>query len=121
MSQAKKGRRAAFRKAVFTRDGFRCRVCGKKDAKLDPHHITDRSLVPGGGYVPKNGITLCPECHGMAELYHVLGHAPEGWHPDDLYRLIGSSRAQTFVPVNPPPAPCPRNWDTAPSHRRMAR
>ena len=43
--------RAAFREVVFTRDGYRCRVCGSADSELDAHHISDRTTMPGGGYV----------------------------------------------------------------------
>lgn len=62
MSLTKKKIRAAFRDTVFARDAFRCRVCkwGEELSVLDAHHITDRNLMPGGGYVKENGITLCP-------------------------------------------------------------
>lgn len=46
-----------------------------------------------GGYVKENGISLCPECHIKAELFHSTGSAPEGFMPNDLYRLIGSDHA----------------------------
>jgi hypothetical protein len=58
---------------------------------LDAHHITDRNLMPGGGYVAENGISLCENCHQQAEVFHQTGVAPENWSPDDLYRLIGSN------------------------------
>lgn len=102
----KKDVRAAFRRAVFTRDRYHCVVCGRKwsPADADPalgrinaHHITDRSLMPHGGYVAENGVTVCDggadSCHMMCEAYHISGgksHEP-GFHPDDLYRKIGSS------------------------------
>ncbi len=40
--------RAAFRAAVFARDGGRCVICGA--VAVDPHHILDRALWPDGGY-----------------------------------------------------------------------
>jgi hypothetical protein len=58
---------------------------------LDAHHITDRSLMPFGGYVPQNGISLCPQCHELAELYHVTGVAHPGYSPSDLYAKVSSS------------------------------
>src|SRR5215203_1562865 len=86
----KKQLRAAFRKAVFQRDRYRCVTCGKpgKDRQggeahkqfhshpadrdlvcLDAHHITDRHEMPNGGYVAENGITLCDDgCHLLAEV-----------------------------------------------------
>ena len=100
---SKKAIRASFRKAVFSRDGFRCQVCGRQwsaaDAdpslhRLNAHHITDRSQLPGGGYVQENGITVCEEpCHIRVERFHASGGADweQGLHPDDLYARIGSS------------------------------
>jgi len=93
MSQGKKQVRNNFRESVFKRDGYRCRVCKKVDA-LDAHHITDRNEMPNGGYVKENGISLCPECHLKAEKFHIYGGRiyETGFHPDDLYRRINSSK-----------------------------
>jgi 5-methylcytosine-specific restriction endonuclease McrA len=100
----KKTTRAAFRRAVFTRDGHRCRVCGRQwsaaDAdpalrRLNAHHITDRTELPGGGYVAENGITVCEQpCHPRVERFHASAGRDweEGLHPDDLYAMIGSTR-----------------------------
>lgn len=93
----KKEIRQQFRSAVFGRDKFTCKVCNTKRAEdeLDAHHITDRSLMVNGGYVAANGITVCKEkCHMRVERFHITGGTEwdEGLHPDDLYRLIGSSR-----------------------------
>lgn len=72
-------------------------VCSAPIVKgeTDAHHITDRNEMPNGGYVLENGITLCKyECHMMAELFHITDGEDwyNGMHPDDLYKLIGSSR-----------------------------
>jgi len=95
MSSEKKKVRQAFRDAVFARDRHRCRACGwclvTPEVELDAHHITDRNLMPGGGYVASNGISLCPSCHEKAEEFHSTGIAREGYSPKDLYRLIGTS------------------------------
>lgn len=92
MSQRKKLVRANFREAVFTRDNHCCKKCGATD-NLDAHHITDRTLMPNGGYHVSNGITLCPTCHEKAEEFHSSGGTKwdDGWHPSDLYSLIHSS------------------------------
>ena len=49
--------------------------------------------MPNGGYVKENGITLCEAHHMDAEQFHI--HSGTKWitnmHPDDLYKLIGSS------------------------------
>lgn len=96
MSRRKKLIRQKFRRSVFSRDDYKCAVCGvpEKDvAQLDAHHVTDRSLMPNGGYVEENGITLCPECHRKAEVWHATDHEEcvPGYHPDALYEIIGSS------------------------------
>ena len=97
MSSEKKLIRQQFRDACYKRDGFRCAKCGMKSSKdsaekeLDAHHITDRTLMPNGGYVKENGISLCAECHIKAEVYHSTGTAVEGYSPDDLYKAIKSN------------------------------
>lgn len=92
MPSKKKQIRHAFREAVFDRDQRRCRCCGAAH-DLDAHHITDRTEMPNGGYVLENGISLCPACHLKAETWHWSGKTKSepGFHPDDLYKLIGSS------------------------------
>lgn len=100
---SKKEIRKIFRKKVFERDHYRCVVCNKlgKDrqggeghlkyhknavVELDAHHIQNRSQIVNGGYVPENGISLCDDCHQLAE----IGKMP-GFTKSDLYEKIGSS------------------------------
>ena len=105
--------RDKFRNEVFQRDGYKCRVCGRNDVKLDAHHIEDRNEMPNGGYVKENGITLCKEakpnlsalvdgredefhtlsCHMRCEQYHISEgeNWEEGLHPNDLYNKINST------------------------------
>jgi hypothetical protein len=109
MSKKKSEVRKAFRYDTFDRDEHCCKWCGagphyeSANSLLDAHHITDRNEMPGGGYVMENGITLCKvdkegdeadSCHMKAELFHISGGEEwtEGMHPDDLYKLIGSSK-----------------------------
>ena len=49
MSGKKKLIRQNFRDSVFRRDGNKCVLCGQTE-NLDVHHITDRNLMPFGGY-----------------------------------------------------------------------
>lgn len=89
--------RQTFRTEVFKRDKYTCRKCGHEFGQfcphtLDAHHITDRNEIINGGYVKENGISLCSECHEIAELYHQIGITEAGFHPDDLYVIIGSSK-----------------------------
>lgn len=95
MSGKKKEIRDKFRSSVFKRDRNKCRMCSFNELeKLDAHHITDRKLMPSGGYVPENGISLCPECHIRAEVFHSTGTSVLGYSPEDLYTVIGSSYNQ---------------------------
>lgn len=96
MERVKHKVRASFRNAVFERDGYRCRVCkapASDETKLDAHHITDRHLMPNGGYIQENGISLCEKCHEKAEEWHRSGHTrwADGFHPNELYNMINSS------------------------------
>ena len=91
MSNDKKLTRQRFRDSVFKRDNYKCRVCDESKLVLDAHHITDRNLMPNGGYVKENGISLCPDCHVKAETWTGKKECLEVFAPVDLYDLIGSS------------------------------
>ena len=97
MSRKKQTIRCRFREAVFERDGHKCVFCDETE-DLDSHHITDRSLMPNGGYVKENGITLCKWHHLLAENHHSSGGEDynEGMHPNDLYVIIGSSHGMAY-------------------------
>ncbi len=92
MSTKKKMVRQKFRDSVLKRDRNKCVFC-KQTENIDVHHITDRTLMPYGGYVRENGISLCPEHYKMAEMYHQSDGetCAEGFHPTQLYRKVGSS------------------------------
>ena len=49
------------RKAVLHRDNYTCQCCGKKNCRLEVHHIIFRSN--GGTDDEENLITLCEDCH----------------------------------------------------------
>jgi 5-methylcytosine-specific restriction endonuclease McrA len=98
---SKKDIRKNFRESVFIRDNFTCLICDTKrdESELDAHHITDRNEMPNGGYVPENGITVCKDkCHIRVEKFHISGNKEweDGLHPDDLYKMIGSSYEEAF-------------------------
>jgi len=88
----KKKIRHDFRESVFLRDNHTCVMCGNTE-ELDAHHITDRNEMPNGGYVIENGISLCPDCHSKAELWHETDgdNFIIGFTPYDLYEKIGAS------------------------------
>src|SRR6185295_1822719 len=90
MSQKKKQiRAAAFRSVTFARDGHRCVACGKRNCVLDP-------ITSHGGYVVENGISLCEDCHKLAEAYHATGHPRPGYSPAELYARINSSYDKAY-------------------------
>jgi 5-methylcytosine-specific restriction endonuclease McrA len=97
MSAQKKLIRKNFRDKVFNRDGNKCVFCDITE-DLDAHHITDRTLMPNGGYVLENGITLCSDHHLIAETWHTSQHQEwvDGFHPEDLYLKIGSSHEKAI-------------------------
>jgi len=67
----------------------------KAQEELDAHHICDRNLMPNGGYVLENGISLCPECHEKAEVFHSTGTPVPGYSVEELYKKINSSYEKT--------------------------
>lgn len=87
--------RHKFRAESLERDGYKCVMCNisNDDVDLEVHHITDRSIMPNGGYVKENGISLCPKCHKDAEDFHKNAGDSwiEGFHPNELYEKIGSN------------------------------
>lgn len=94
MSKHKMDIRDKFRKAVFLRDGYRCRICGNAKGPFDAHHITPRKDMPHGGYVAENGITLCRECHVKAETDLQGEVVVIGWTAKELYEAIESSKEE---------------------------
>lgn len=53
-----------WRTAVFERDDYTCRRCGKRGGTLHAHHIKRWSEYPEERYVVDNGLTLCADpCH----------------------------------------------------------
>ena len=49
------------RSAILHRDNYTCQCCGKKNCRLEVHHIKFRSN--GGTDDEENLITLCTDCH----------------------------------------------------------
>ena len=52
---------ASRREAILHRDNYTCQCCGKKNCRLEVHHIKFRSN--GGTDDEENLITLCEDCH----------------------------------------------------------
>lgn len=52
---------SSHREAIINRDNYTCQICGKKNTRLEVHHIIFRSQ--GGTDDENNLITLCTDCH----------------------------------------------------------
>lgn len=57
------GAYANWRKTVFERDHYTCKVCGQVGGKLNAHHIKRFADYPELRLAVTNGITLCEDCH----------------------------------------------------------
>lgn len=75
-----------LRKASLLRDGFKCMECGKKNCKLEVHHINPRRF--GGSNSINNLITLCSICHRNISGVELL-------HKDRYLMLVGNKSVNT--------------------------
>ena len=53
-----------FKQAAKARDDYTCQCCGKKNCRLEVHHLLPRTR--GGSDKLVNLITLCTDCHHLA-------------------------------------------------------
>lgn len=63
-----------WRKKVFERDDYTCRVCNKKNGQgkavyLEAHHIRDFANHQELRFEVSNGLTLCEDCHRLTDNY----------------------------------------------------
>lgn len=88
---------AQWRQAVYRRDNFTCRICGKVGGKLAAHHIRKFSDHPDKRFDVANGVTLCwSPCHSsirgkekrMEAAFDALVAEQSGW-PVKVVRDIG--------------------------------
>lgn len=61
-----------WRKSLFERDNYTCKLCGKKGGKIHPHHIFKKTEYKQFRSQLWNGITLCADCHKKT-----IGHEDE--------------------------------------------
>ena len=59
----------SWRNAVFERDNYTCRGCGKRSVYLEAHHIKSFAEHKDLRFVINNGITYCEECHAKHDKY----------------------------------------------------
>jgi predicted restriction endonuclease len=58
-----------WRKAVYKRDGHKCKLCGKK-GRLNAHHIDGWNWAAELRYAIPNGVTLCGGRNGCHNNFH---------------------------------------------------
>ncbi len=52
-----------WRKSVLERDKHTCRICSRRDGKIETHHILPWALYKQHRTAIANGVTLCRPCH----------------------------------------------------------
>lgn len=58
-----------WRKSVFERDDYTCKVCNSKGGELQAHHILAFAKFPALRFDLDNGLTLCKQCHRKTDNY----------------------------------------------------
>jgi hypothetical protein len=56
-----------WRMSVFYRDRFRCQVCGTRGNDINAHHLKPFAIFLEDRFDINNGVTLCVECHQLAD------------------------------------------------------
>lgn len=59
-----------WRKEVYKRDWYKCKICGYKGKLLVAHHIKTWKYFPKLRFIINNGITLCRGCHCKLHTIH---------------------------------------------------
>lgn len=58
-----------WRRKVFERDTYTCRICFQKGGVLEPHHIANVAAHLELAFDINNGVTLCINCHKKVDKY----------------------------------------------------
>lgn len=53
-----------FAKMVRLRDDYACRKCGRRNKRMDIHHLKSAIDFPELAFDLSNAITVCTKCHG---------------------------------------------------------
>jgi 5-methylcytosine-specific restriction endonuclease McrA len=81
----------AWRKSVFERDHFKCRMCGGKGhgkRGLEAHHIFNYNTNPDLRFLTDNGITFCYDCH---KLFHST-YGKRGNNAEQINEFLGHGK-----------------------------
>lgn len=57
------GKQIEWRKGVYRKDNYTCRICNKRGGHLNAHHLYSWSAFPDKRFNIDNGVTLCRKCH----------------------------------------------------------
>ncbi len=95
----------ALRPTVYTRDNYRCRLCGKRGGGLSIHHILPVWARPELVCDPDNMATLCRSCHFK------VNH-----HEEDYIEVFG----RTISELGDKPRPIQRTPRLVPKPVRIA-
>lgn len=52
-----------WRKQIFVRDNYRCKICEKQGGNLNAHHLNSYHAFPDERFKIDNGVTLCTKHH----------------------------------------------------------
>jgi hypothetical protein len=69
----------AWRRAVFTRDDYRCQACGVRGGRLEADHMLPQSQFPEHRFDVANGRTLCRACHQQTPTYGSRAKRPRAY------------------------------------------
>lgn len=63
-----------WREAIFARDDYTCRICGKRGIAMQADHIKPFAHYPELRLSLDNGRTLCVSCHSKTDTYKGRAH-----------------------------------------------
>lgn len=85
--------KGALRQAILTRDGFRCKLCGKTPQDgilLEVDHITE--FEDGGKTTFENGQTVCSDCNKGKHALKKISDSDEYISQKEFARRVGTHR-----------------------------
>jgi len=95
----------ACKRRVDARDGYSCRVCGRRVVKtltlcaerLERHHLVPRSIAGPLWADPRNVLVTCTACHGRLTRHEIAPSGTERFTTEDGSFLNADSPFLTFL------------------------
>ena len=75
-----------WRKEVFSRDNYTCKICGERGARLNAHHLYSWFDYPDMRFNLENGVTLCRKHH--KDFHSWMGGNNVSCQPKDFEEYI---------------------------------